>query len=317
MTALSVLFSVLVAGSVLLGFVGLWRLTATEDPVEARLTQFGGVSTAADDPSATKGRGKRFGGLNRRLSRMNLGESFADRLTRADVPLTVAEFLLIVLVIVVGLALLGFWRGGALLGAVLGITGLFLPLIYLNIRAGKRRDAFTSQLPDVLTLLVGALKAGYGVTQAIDMLVERTAAPSSVEFGRVMRAVNLGIPINRALNDMADRAGSDDLYLVVTAMNVQAELGGNLAQILETITETVRERIKIKREIRVLTAQQRLTGYLLAALPVVVGFVISLISPGYMTPLFEPGIMRLVVLGTVFMMIVGFVVIRKIVDIEV
>jgi tight adherence protein B len=190
-------------------------------------------------------------------------------------------------------------------------------MMYLSRRASKRREAFTTQLPDVLTLLVGALRAGYGITQAIDMLVERMVKPASVEFARVMRAVNLGIPVNRALNDMAERAGSDDLYLVVTAMNVQAELGGNLAQILETITETIRERIRIKREIRVLTAQQRMTGYVLAGLPIVVAIAISFISPGYLAPLFEPGMMRLVVLGAVVMEIVGFLIIRKIVDIEV
>ncbi len=150
------------------------------------------------------------------------------------------------------------------------------------------------------------------------MLVDRMAKPASVEFGRVMRAVNLGIPVNRALNDMADRAGSDDLYLMVTAMNVQAELGGNLAQILETITETIRERIRIKREIRVLTSQQRMTGYLLAALPIVV-------RARHLVD--QPGLPRAAVRARdrcgscwsarVFMMIVGFLVIRKIVDIEV
>jgi len=317
MTALSVAFSILVAGSVLLGFVGLWRLTANEDPVDARLAQYGGLAANTDDAPVAKAGRRRLGGLNRALGRMNLGESFGDRLTRADVPLTVAEFLLIVLIIVVGLALLGWWRGGALFATVLGVTGLFLPLIYLNIRTGKRRDAFTNQLPDVLTLLVGALKAGYGVAQAIDMLVGRMAKPASVEFGRVMRAVSLGVPINRALNDMADRAGTDDLYLIVTAMNVQAELGGNLAQILETITETIRERIRLKREIGVLTAQQRLTGYLLSVLPVVFGLAVSFISPGYLTPMFQPGIMRLVIIGAVVMQFMGYLVIRKIVNIEV
>jgi tight adherence protein B len=172
-------------------------------------------------------------------------------------------------------------------------------------------------LPDVLTLLVGALKAGYGITQAIDMLVDRMGKPASVEFSRVMRAVSLGMPVNRALNDMADRSGSDDLYLMVTAMNVQAELGGNLAQILETITETIRERIRIKREIRVLTAQQRMTGYMLAGMPVAFGVAVSFLSPGYLTPLFQPGMMRFALFGTVLLMVVGFLIIRKIVDIEV
>jgi len=316
MTALSVAFSILVAGSVLLGFVGLWRLTANEDPVDARLAQYGGAGEVDETPAA-EGRGKRFRGLNRTLARMSLGESFADRLTRADVPLTVAEFLLIVFAIAGGLAFLGWWRGGMLLALVLGIAGFFLPLIYLNIRASRRRNAFTTQLPDVLTLLIGALRAGYGIAQAIDMLVDRMPAPASVEFGRAMRAVKLGIPINRALNDMADRSESDDLYLMVTAMNVQAELGGNLAQILETISETIRERIRIKREIRVLTAQQRMTGYVLAALPVVVGLVISIIAPDYLDPLFEPGIMRFVLIGAVVLMAIGFLIIRRIVDIEV
>lgn len=317
MTAMPLAFSILVAGAVLLGFVGLWRMSTVEDAVEARLRQYGGAGAAlAAEPAADTSH-KRFGGLNKALRRMDLGQALADRMSRADVPMTVAEFLLIIVVVAGALALLGFWRGGFLMAVVLGIGGVFLPLIYLNIRANKRRQAFVTQLPDVLTLLVGALRAGYGVTQAIDMLVERMAKPASVEFARVMRAVNLGMPITRSLNDMADRVASDDLFLVVTAMNVQAELGGNLAQILETITETVRERIRIKRDIQVMTAQQRFTGYLLAAMPIIVGLILSLISSDYLAPLFEPGLMRVVLVGTVVMMIVGFLVIRKIVDIEV
>lgn len=315
MTALPLVFGVLVAGSVLLGFIGLWRLSKHEDAVEARLREYGGAT--AEDSGAAAATGGKARRLNGALRRTTLGESFGERLTRADLPLTVAEFLLIVLIVVAALALLGWWRGGLLFAVVLGVTGLFLPLIYLNVRAGKRREAFANQIPDVLTLLVGALRAGHGVAQAISMLVERAGKPASVEFARVMRAVSLGLPVTRALNDMGDRIGSDDLYLVVTAMNVQAELGGNLAQILETITETVRERIRIKREIQVFTAQQRMTGFMLAALPVVIGIVLSLLRADYLAPLFQPGLMRLVLIGTVLMMVFGFLVIQKIVKIEV
>jgi tight adherence protein B len=251
------------------------------------------------------------------FARLSLGRALADRLSRADLSLTAAEFGLITLLVAGGLGFLGWLRGQALLALLLGIAGLFIPLIYLNMRASKRREAFTNQLPDVLTLLVGALRAGQGTAQAIGLLVDRMPKPSSVEFGRVMRAVQLGVPVNRALNDMADRSGSDDMYLIVTAMNVQAELGGNLAQTLETITETIRERIRIKREIRAMTSQQRFTGYLLFSLPIIFGILVSLISPGYLAPLFEPGIGRLLVVGTVVMMLFGFLVIRKIVDIEV
>ena len=289
MTSLTVIFSILLAGSVLLGFVGLLRLTSVEDPVEARLRQFGGAAAVAL-PDGNKGESKPVAALNRSLRKMRIGVSLADRLSRADVPLTVVEFILIDLVIAAGLTVLGWLRGGADFAIVLGMTGGFAPLVYLNVRAAKRRDALTSQLPDVLTLLVGALRAGQGIAQAIGMLVDRMPKPSSVEFARVTRAISLGIPVNRALNDMADRSGSDDLYLVVTAMNIQAETGGNLAQILETITETIRERIRIKREIRVLTSSQRLTGYLLVGMPIMVGFVMSLIRPDYLAPLFQTGL---------------------------
>jgi tight adherence protein B len=315
MVALSVAFGLLIMGAVLLGFVGLWRLTNVEDPVEARLRQIGGAGAIALEGG--EGERKRLGGLNRALGRLGFGQVLADRLSRADLSLTVAEFALIALLLAAALATVGWWRGQMLLAVLLGMTGLFLPLLYLNQRAGKRSEMFTNQLPDVLTLLVGALRAGQGVAQGIGLLVDRMPRPASVEFGRVMRAISLGVPVNRALNDMADRVGSDDLYLVVTAMNVQAELGGNLAQILETITETIRERIRIKREIRVLTAQQRFTGYLLSGLPIIVGVLLTVIRPDYLDPLFEPGIGRLMLAVMAVMMVLGFFIIRKIVDIEV
>lgn len=315
MSGMPLAFGVFVALSVLLGFIGLWRMTGAEDAVDARLRQYAGNAPVAEVIAG--GARPRLPGMNRAMSRLSLTGALADRLTRADLALTVAEFALIVFLLAAALALVGWWRGGVLLGAVMGIVGVFLPQLYLNMRASKRRQAFTNQLPDVLTLLVGALRAGYGTTQAISTLVERMDKPASIEFGRVVRAVSLGVPVNRALNDMADRAGGDDLYLMVTAMNVQAELGGNLAQILETITETVRERIRIKREIGVLTAQQRMTGYLLSAMPIVFGLLVSLLSPDYLGPLFAPGLMRIVVIVAVLMQLVGFLVIRKIVDIEV
>lgn len=317
MNGMPLAFSLLVASAVLLGFVGLWRMTAAEDAVEARLRQYGGVANALAGTPLAENKGKGLKGMNRLLAGLDIGRALADRMSRADVPMTVAEFLLIAALIAGGLALVGFWRGGFLMGVVLSAAGVFLPLIYLNVRANKRKEAFINQLPDALTLLVGALKAGFGIGQAMEMLVNRMNKPASVEFGRVIRASSLGVPVNRALNDMADRVGSDDLYLVVTAVNVQMELGGNLAQILEIIAETVRERIRIKREIRVLTAQQRFTGYMLVGLPIVVAIVLSTIQKDYLAPLFQPGIMRIVLIGTILMIALGFWVIRKIIDVEV
>ena len=188
---------------------------------------------------------------------------------------------------------------------------------YVRMRQGRRKKAFTDQLPNMLTLLVGALRAGFGLTQALDTIRTQLPAPTSVELGRAMRAVNLGLPVTRALNEMADRSGSTDLALVVTAISVQHELGGNLAQTLDTISETVRDRIRIKREIEVFTSQQRLTGIILALLPIGLGIMLYIMNPTYMKHLFDPGITRIMLVAAVVMEIAGFLVIRKMLDIEV
>ena len=128
--------------------------------------------------------------------------------------------------------------------------------------------------------------------------------------------MQLGVPLQGALDAMADRVQSDDLDLVVTAIGIQNELGGNLAQVLDTIGETIRERIRILREVRVLTAQQRLTGYLLALVPIALVIAFALLSPGYFDPLLKPGPIRLLPIFAIVMMVIGFVLIRRIVDIE-
>jgi len=165
--------------------------------------------------------------------------------------------------------------------------------------------------------LVGGLRAGHGLSQAMEMVVQQVPPPASSEFGRAMRAVELGLPVQQALSDMAERVGIDDLDLVITAINVQYEMGGNLAQTLDVIAETVRDRIRMMREIRVLTAQQRFTGYVLAVLPIAVGVGIYALNTEYMSRLFEPGWIRLLPLAALLMQVAGFVVIRRIVDIEV
>jgi tight adherence protein B len=211
---------------------------------------------------------------------------------------------------------LGGLRAGLLVGLVAGVVGALVPYFYLSIRASRRQRAFTEQLPEVLTLLVGGLRAGYGLSQSLEMLIENLGPPSSTEFRRVMRAVEFGLPIQQALQEMAERMGSDDFALVVTAISAQYEMGGNLAQTLETIGETVRDRLRLLREVRVMTAQQRFTGYVLAVWPFVVGLAIFLLNPDYMRRLFEPGMLWLPGV-TLVLMFLGYLVIRRIVDIEV
>jgi tight adherence protein B len=294
-------------------FTGMWRRGQAVDPVDARLAQYAGAGLAAPEAGQTP----RERLLRKSARRGGLSAKLAEKLTQADLPLTVVEFALVML-LAGGLGFAaGWWRGGALLGCLGGAVLGVAPFIYLNMRASQRRKAFNLQLPDVLTLMVGALRAGYGITQTLAMLVERLPQPASAEFDRAMRGVGLGLPVTRALNDMAARVGSDDLYLVVTAMTVQQELGGNLAQILETIAETIRGRIRIKREIGVMTSQQRITGIVLSCLPVGAVLVINTINPEYMSGLFTTTIGRIMAGGALFLMFVGYIIIRKIVDIEV
>lgn len=312
------LFGLLVTLVTLIGFAGLWRIARSLDPVEARAKEYGLDQELHAGPDVG-GRGKQRAARSRGFlaNRLGLGRRLATSLARADVALTVNEFTAVIL----GAGVLGFgigvWRLGAIPGLALG--GLFAcaPLFYLRTLQTRRQRAFSGQLPDVLTMLVGALRAGYGLTQAVQALVERFPQPASGEFARVMRAVGLGVGIQRALRDMTERVGGEELELVVTAINVQHETGGNLAETLETIGETIRDRIRIQREIGVFTAQQQMTGYVLAGLPVGLAVLIFLMSPDFFRPFFEPGWARLLPIAAVVMQVVGFVVMRRVLAIEV
>ncbi len=321
----SLIFGFLVAVSVMIGFIAVWRLVETRDPTEDRLRRY---AESQEAPPVDEGRRRRRQTqpwMTRLLARFNVGPRLAIALSRADVPLTVAEFLLIVLgAAAVGL-LIGLFQVGPALGppigplAGVGLAGVFslLPFIYLRVKRARRQRMITEQLPDVLTLLVGSLRSGQGLSQALGMLVDEVPPPAGDEFARVNRAMELGMSVQDALWDMADRVGSDDLDLVVTAITVQYEMGGNLAETLETIAETVRSRINLLREIRVLTSQQRYTGYVLALLPLIAGLLIFIVNPPYMARLFEPGWVRILPAGALLMQIVGFFIMQRIVDIEV
>jgi tight adherence protein B len=288
--------------------------------VEARLKEYGVSvasleSTDADETGASRRRPSTR--RNRLLAGFGLGERLAKALTAADISLTVVEFALII----AGLAVVGFALGtirfDARLGVVVGVVLGFLPMLYLRRAQNRRRRAITAQLPDMLTTLTGALRAGYGLTQSLEVLSDQLPAPISEEFARVLRDVGLGLPVSVALEEMAQRVASDDMDLIVTAIVVQHDMGGNLARTLESIGHTVRDRIRILREIRVLTSQQRLTGYILAAMPPIMALLLFVVNPEYMSGLFEPGMTQLLPVAAVIMQVIGFLIIRKIVDIEV
>ncbi|MFA5890208.1 MAG: type II secretion system F family protein, partial [Actinomycetota bacterium] len=181
----------------------------------------------------------------------------------------------------------------------------------------RRRSLFLAQLPDTLQLLAGSLQAGYGFMQGLDTLVQESSPPTSSEFGRVLTETRLGSPVDEALKAMADRLDSDDFRWVVLAINIQRQVGGNLAVLLQTVAGTLREREQVRRQIKVLSAEGRLSASILTVLPFLLAGYISLVNPGYITALVIEPIGRVMIAGALVMMGVGIAWMRKIVNIDV
>ena len=204
------------------------------------------------------------------------------------------------------------------------VLGFWLPNFWLGRRKSKRLKAFNSGLADTIMLLANSLRAGSSFLQAVEMIVREAQPPISTEFARVIREVNLGLPLDDALANLGRRMKSDDLDLMITAIAIQHQVGGNLAEILDTISYTIRERVRIKGEIKTLTAQQRMSGYVVGFLPVALVILLSVIAPTFMAPMLQkppelfgqPAGLFILGIGG-FMMAVGFFLIRRIVDIEV
>ncbi len=241
----------------------------------------------------------------------------ARDLARANLKLRVPEYYSIRVGLAAGLGLLLGVLRDPLSGVVGMILGYFVPRIWVGRRISSRLDAFNKQLADTITLLSNSLRAGSSFLQSIELVSRETPAPMGEEMGRVVREVNLGLGMEEALSNLVRRIKSDDLDLMVTAIGVQQQVGGNLAEILDTIAFTIRERVRIKGEIRTLTAQGRYSGYLVAFLPIAIAVTLNFINPEFMQPLFTQLIGQILLLVGGVMMAIGFIAIRKITDIKV
>jgi tight adherence protein B len=242
------------------------------------------------------------------------------QLAKADMKITPAEFLGLHFVSVAIFFFVGSFIvfNNFILGGVAAMVGFFVPRIYVSRRTQNRIYAFEDQLADTLQMWVNGLRGGYSVMQAIESISREAPEPTQTEFKRVVREVQLGIPMDQSLAHLLERVPSEDLDLVVTAVNIQREVGGNLAEILEIIGHTIRERIKLKGEIRVMTAQGRVTGYVIGGLPVLLLGLLSLISGEYMNRMFTNRYCGWPMLCCGAGMIsLGMAAIQKIVDIEI
>ena len=294
------------------------------DQSKAAATGQGGVAELIAQSQA-------LNSLNKVVEQRDFGANLSRDLARADLKLKPSEFLLIWAGSIVGVPLVMLLLSpflpalGNPLFLLIGILiGFFIPRFWLRRRKNGRLGAFNKQLPDTITLIANALRAGSSFLQAIELVVRESRPPISTEFSRVIREVNLGLPFDQALENMVRRVRSDDLELMATAISIQHQVGGNLAEILDSIAYTIRERIRIKGEIRTLTAQQRLSGYVVAGLPIGLALFLFVAAPGFMDPMFDnpPAILGLpagvvILMFGGFMMFLGFLAIRRIVDIEV
>jgi len=249
-------------------------------------------------------------------------EAFEARLQtlleRAAWPVRSTEFIVIQIGGAAVGALIGFGLFGRLwLGGFLLVFGAILPRLILAQRVAKREATFLSQLPDVLQLLSGSLQAGYGFMQAIDTVAKEATPPASSEFARVLAESRLGMPVEDALNSMADRVGGEDFRWVVLAINIQRQVGGNLAALLSTVANTLREREMVRRQIKVLSAEGRLSAIILVALPFVLAGYISIVNPGYINQLFKVTIGKIMIGGGIVLMGIGILWMRKIIKIDV
>jgi tight adherence protein B len=335
--------TILVAGVAALAILVIALGIATSGSgsgVTARLERYASGRPEKEAKTASTGQGpisdmlaqsSAIAALNRVVEQRDFGANISRELARADLKLKVSEYLLIWAGAVVGIPIVMFIFGfflpalqnpiAMLVGAV---VGFFLPRFYVKRRQGGRLNSFNKQLPDTITLLANALRAGSSFLQAIELVVRESRPPISTEFSRVIREVNLGLPFETALQNMVRRVESEDLDLMATAISIQYQVGGNLAEILDSIAYTIRERVRIKGEIRTLTAQQRISGYVVAFLPIGLTGILFVIAPNFMSPMFDAavniagiptGVVLMAVGGT--MMFIGFMIIRKIVDIEV
>lgn len=257
--------------------------------------------------------------LNRAIAGRGFAEDLRLQLARADLKVTPAEFLVIqILTAIIGFLLAqAFFRFLPL--ALLGlIAGFFAPRFYVAWRQRRRLQAFNAQLGDAINLMVNGLRAGYSILQALEAVARELPPPISTEFDRVVKEQQLGLPLDQALYNMLRRVHSDDLEMLVTAILIHREVGGNLAEILDTISFTIRERVRIKGEIRALTAQQMLSGYVLMFLPIGLGLILFGINREYMLNFFNSGIIGYFLIAcTAVMMLIGYFVIQRIVRIEV
>jgi len=305
-----------------LTFLGVSRALAPDPQVLRQLRRIvrRGAAQAVEEaqqatPAGTP-RARLASALEAMILRRSLLEGIENRLRAADLELRAGEFLLLSLGLgAVGLILAVILGGGLFLLAVPAM--LALPMVFLGTRSQERRKQLALALPDALSSTASALRAGFSLLQALDACARQTKGPLGQEFERMLAETRVGVPVDDALENLAKRAGSADLSLMVTAVQIQRQVGGNLTEVLDRIQQTIRERVRLQAEVRALSAQGRMSSLIIGLLPVGLLVMMAMIAPAFVGPMFQPGIGRMLLVVAALFEICGFFVLSRVVRIEV
>jgi tight adherence protein B len=330
--SIPLVFSLIAFAGIFLFFLGLSRMRRAaggSEDFQARLAAYGVTTAGAQALPPASGLRESLNRLFQPAAdRVGRGDtkkgkpSVSEQLLRADLKLRTSEFFMIQVGSTLLYALIAGLRFGFGLGTlphmfIAGAAGYLIPGRYVKYRIGRRLRAFNNQLGDTLTLLSNAIKAGYSFAQAIDTVAKNAVPPIADEFGRAVREMNLGGSPDEALQNITKRVASPDFDLVATAYSIHRTVGGNLAEILDNISYTIRERVRIKGEIATLTAQARASGTLITFLPIVLAVFMYFVTPTYFRPMFENFVGWVLIAIGVVMIFIGNLIIRRVVAIEV
>lgn len=258
-----------------------------------------------------------FAAVEKAINYLGIRSDLSAQLQRSGIQTDPPKFFAYQIGIAAALGLLGYALSGLLASTVLVIFIIVLPMIYIRYKAGKLQNLLDEQLPELLTIVAGLLNAGYGFFQALDSAIKELNPPITYEFKKVMTDARLGISLEQSLDSLAKRVESRDYNWLIVAIKIQRQTGGNLAEILEMLAKTIKEREQLIRQMKTLTAEGRLSAYILIAMPIVLGLILYIVNPGYISVLFTSRTGIIMLATAIMLIMIGSYWMKKIVDVEV
>jgi tight adherence protein B len=314
---LQIVIVISVIATFLAVYLGVFAVLRREESLEAKLRRFTSLRTPLN-AGTTKRSFKDILELVGRLAPRQWTSKLDIELIRGDIPLKGGEFLVLQVLLMVTLFLLGLiCTQRFYIGILFSVIGWFIPRLWLSSSQKRKRRQFNNQLSDALLVLANSLRAGFSLLQAMEMVSQEMPNPISGEFHLALHEMTYGTATDTALIHLSERVGSDVLDLLITAMLIQRQVGGNMAEVLTNIHSTIQERLRIQQEIKTLTAQGRMSGYIIGALPFGIAALLSVLNPNYLMVLFKNPLGLAMLGGSIISQLIGFIIIKKIITIEV